>query len=262
MSDFIEYAGSKLCYYKYGAGQKALLLFHGFGQDHTAFDTWCEVLKEDYTIYSFDLFFHGSSVWAGTDPLKKSDWKKMIELFMQKENIIEFELAGFSMGGKFVFATLESFPDQIRKVILVAPDGVKVNFWYKAATFPGLMNVFESLVKKPEPFFSFIKLLEAFGVIDKYLLKFALSQMDTEEKRTKVYSSWIYFRLLEFDMHNIGRLVNDRKTPIKIFVGKLDRVIPPGSMSDLVKLAKHSHREVLDVGHSDLVNKTIPYLKT
>lgn len=38
MKELIEYNGSKLYYYKYGAGQKVILLFHGFGQDHTAFN--------------------------------------------------------------------------------------------------------------------------------------------------------------------------------------------------------------------------------
>src|SRR5258708_7224352 len=147
MSDFIEYHGSKLFYYKYGVGQKAILLFHGFGQDHTAFNSWIEVLKGDYMVYSFDLFFHGDSVWTSSDPVEKADWKEIIELFLRKEKIVEFELSDCSMGGKFVLSPLESFPDRIKKIALIAPDGIKVNFWYRLATYPFLMRaLFESFV--------------------------------------------------------------------------------------------------------------------
>ncbi|GHN03046.1 hypothetical protein WSM22_45350 [Cytophagales bacterium WSM2-2] len=261
MSDFIEYAGSKLHFSRYGTGMKSMLLFHGFGQNRKAFDPWIEALQADYTIYSFDLFFHGESVWASSHKVEKTDWKKIIYLFLEKEKITEFELAGYSMGGKFVFATIEACPEKVKGVTLIAPDGVKENFWYLLATFPGLQYVFESLIKNPGPFFSFITFLEMMGFIDKFLYRFAKSQMDTEEKRRRVYSSWVYFRPLTFDMGHIADIIKKYKTPLKIFVGKFDRVIPPHTMEDLKITVKHCEFILVESGHSELVEKAIQYIK-
>jgi len=67
----IQAEGATLVYRKSGSAKKTLLLFHGFGQDHTAFDA-IDTLNELYTCYSFDLFFHGQSTWANDDnPISK-----------------------------------------------------------------------------------------------------------------------------------------------------------------------------------------------
>ncbi|MBI1767476.1 MAG: alpha/beta hydrolase [Bacteroidetes bacterium] len=256
----IDYGESKLFYYKYGVGQKAILLFHGFGQDHTAFSSWIEVLKNDYTVYSFDLFFHGESVWVSPNALAKEDWKNIIELFLQKEKINHFELAGFSMGGKFVLSTLESFPDRIKKIALVAPDGIKVNFWYRLATYPFLMRaLFESFVSKPKVFFTLARILESLGLINKYLLRFVMVQMDTEEKRKRVYCTWIIFSCLKFDMKLVAKLLNEKVIPLKIFVGKFDKVIPEKDMQRLLKYVPLGKLEILETGHNNLIDKAIEF---
>jgi pimeloyl-ACP methyl ester carboxylesterase len=253
MNLFIEYQNSKLFYYKYGVGQKAILLFHGFGQDYTAFESWIEELKNDFTIYSFDLFLHGQSTWAER-PLEKEDWKNVMELFFQKEKINQFELAGFSMGGKFAFATLEAFPERIKRMVLIAPDGIKVNFWYRLATYPVAMRaLFESFISKPNFFFSLARFLQSVRIIDKYLLRFVMLQMDTEEKRKRVYSTWIYFRHLKFEMRAIAELINQKNIALKIIVGRFDKVIPIKDMNRLLKHVPNGKLEILETGHNQLI---------
>src|SRR5690242_7478922 len=81
-------------YTKSGDGEKALLTFHGYGQDNTVFNNY-----RGYTFYHIDLFFHGKSVWdKGEESLEKDEWKKLIEDILIKENIHSFSLLGFSMG--------------------------------------------------------------------------------------------------------------------------------------------------------------------
>ena len=260
MKDLIEYKASKLFYYKYGVGQKAILLFHGYGQDHTAFESWIDLLKNDFTIYAFDLFLHGQSTWAER-ALEKEDWKNVITLFLQKEKINEFELAGFSMGGKFAFATLEAFPERTKRMLLVAPDGVKVNFWYRLATYPVAMRaLFESFISKPDFFFSIAKFLQSVGIIDKYLLRFVMFQMDTEEKRKRVYSTWIYFRHLKFEMGSIANILIDKHIPLKIIVGKYDKVIPVKDMHILLKQVPHGQLQILETGHNQLIPAAKDYI--
>jgi pimeloyl-ACP methyl ester carboxylesterase len=182
------------------------------------------------------------------------DWKNVIELFLQKEKLIEFELAGFSMGGKFAFATLELFPERVKRMILVAPDGIKVNFWYRFATYPIAMRaMFESFVSNPKTFFALAKFLQSVRIIDKYLLRFVMLQMDTEEKRKRVYSSWIYFRHLKFKMRFIGEILTKKKIPLKIIVGRYDKVIPAKDIHRLLKHVPHGLLQIVEAGHNQLI---------
>lgn len=261
MNDFIEYKNSKLFYRRQGAGPKTILIFHGFGQDHSVFDSWTDKLSDDYTMISFDLFFHGDSVWSEPNPVAKEDWKKIIELLFQKEKINDIELAGFSMGGKFAFATLEMLAERVKRIILIAPDGIKVNFWYRLATYPVAMRMlFESLVSKPRLFFSLAKSLEAIGFINKYLFRFVTLQMNTQEKRQQVYSTWIQFRQLKFDMRSVASLINDRKIALQIIVGKYDKVIPAKDMNRLLKYVPKGKLEIIETGHNNLIDKAVDFI--
>jgi pimeloyl-ACP methyl ester carboxylesterase len=261
-TNLIHFFNSKLFFAKIGAGQKVLLLFHGFGQDHRAFQSWMEVLKDEYTCYSFDLFFHGQSTWASREALEKKDWKEIITQFLQKENITEFEIAGFSMGGKFAMATLEAFPDQIKKMTLLAPDGIKTSFWYSLATYPiAIRALFKSMILHPNRLHRITKALRSLRLVDKGLLRFAESQMDTEEKRNRVYFSWVYFRHLKFNLNKIASLLNEQQIPLALIVGQHDKVTPAQNMEAFIKKIKLKKFEVVGAGHNDLIGKAIKSIR-
>ncbi len=233
------------------------MLFHGFGQDNNAFQSWAEILKDKYTLYSFDLFFHGQSTWASREAVEKNDWKEIIDQFLQKENIAEFEVVGFSMGGKFAIATLEAFPDQIKKMTLLAPDGIKTSFWYSLATYPiAIRALFKSMILHPNRLYRITKALRSLGLVDKGLLRFAESQMDTEEKRRRVYFSWVYFRHLKSDLDLIASLLNDKQIPFTLIVGQHDKVIQAKNMEGFVQKIKSKRFEVIEAGHNDLIGKS------
>jgi pimeloyl-ACP methyl ester carboxylesterase len=257
----IRFKGANLFYSKSGTGKKSLLLFHGFGQDHRAFDCWIEKLQNEYTLYSFDLFFHGQSSWMSQEALEKIDWNKIIDLFLQQEKISEFEIAGFSMGGKFSLATLEAFPEKVKKMILLAPDGIKTSFWYSLATYPIAMRaVFKSMILHPNRLYRLTKIFRSFGLVDRGLLRFAESQMDTEEKRNRVYFSWVYFRKLKFDLSKIASLLNELRIPLTLMVGKHDKVIQAKNMEVFLGKVNSKQFEVVEAGHNDLIRKAIEYL--
>jgi pimeloyl-ACP methyl ester carboxylesterase len=258
----IRFKGANLFYSKSGTGKKSLLLFHGFGQDHRAFDCWIEKLQNEYTLYSFDLFFHGQSSWMSKEELEKIDWNKIIHLFLQQEKISEFEIAGFSMGGKFSLATLEAFPDKIKKIILLAPDGIKTSFWYSLATYPiAIRAIFKSMILHPNRLYHLTKMLHSFGLVDKGLLRFVESQMGSEEKRRRVYFSWVYFRKLKFNLSKIASLLNEQLIPLTLIVGKHDKVIQPKNMEAFLGKVNSKQFTVLEAGHNDLIGKAIPFIQ-
>ncbi len=169
-------------------------------------------------------------------------------------------MAAFSLGGKFALATIEAFPGRISAVYLIAPDGIKTNFWYSIATYPiVLRRFFKSMITNPQRFLSIAKFLNSAGLVDTGLLRFAEYQMNTEEKRSRVYRSWTVFRHLNFDNDRIAGIVNKYNINFTLITGKYDKVITPQNMNRLLKKISHYRHEILESGHTGLINQSLPF---
>ncbi|GAB3821759.1 alpha/beta fold hydrolase [Pontibacter rugosus] len=246
---------SKLHYRVIGHGARVLLAFHGYGQSSTYYLPMEQALGSDYTIYAFDLFFHGRSQLAKQNmPLTKQFLVEFIEHFLEKQQIEKFSLMGFSMGGKFALTLVEHMPQRIDQLFLIAPDGIKTSFWYNIATYPGwLQQLFKRTVLKPEPFFKLLQVLNKYNLIHKSMIRFAHFQMDSTEKRLRVYHSWIGFRDLNFDIRKIVALLNKYKVPVSMFLGEFDEIISPRRVAVFVDALDQGELVMLKTGHSHLL---------
>lgn len=253
-----HYGNTILGYQKAGKGSESILLFHGFGQDNTIFNSLINELGDRFTLYSFDLFFHGQSKWLLDEtPLSKIFWKELLGQFLIKNNIEKFSLIGFSLGGKFALACLEGYAARINSIILIAPDGIKTNFWYSLATYPlALRSLFKSMIIKPGRFLSFVKLARLLKLTDAGIIRFAKSQMDTEEKRKRVYYSWIVFRMLKFDMNDLAAIINTHKIQLTVIIGKFDKIITVKNVNRLLLLTRNHDLKVLEAGHNNLIEES------
>jgi pimeloyl-ACP methyl ester carboxylesterase len=258
---FVHHKNSTLHYAVAGNGQKNMLIFHGFGQDMNVFEYLSSHLARHYTFYVFDLYFHGKSIWGkGEQTLEKSEWRDTVNLFLEENSLQDFSLAGFSLGGKFVLATFEAFPERTREIFLIAPDGIKTSFWYSMATYPAMLrNFFKSMIMNPEHFLSIARLLNTTGLVDKGLIRFAEYQMNSEEKRRRVYYSWVVFRHLTFNLDVLARMMNENRVKLTMIVGKYDKVITPSNMSGLLTRVTDHKLEILESGHTGLINQSIPF---
>ncbi|MEJ8756298.1 alpha/beta hydrolase [Pontibacter sp. H259] len=247
---------SRLHYRKIGSGSKVMLAFHGYGQSSLYYHPMEQALGEAYTIYAFDLFFHGGSRLHKDDmPLTKGFLQDMIGKLLVKYNIARFSVMGFSMGGKFALALIEQMPDRIEELYLIAPDGIKTNFWYNIATYPGWMQqLFKRTVIKPGLFFKFLQVLNKYNLAHKSLIRFAHYQMDSTAKRLRVYRSWIGFRELNFDIRQIVRLLNKYKIPVTMFLGEYDEIISQRRVSVFMDALDKGELVVLKTGHSNLLH--------
>ncbi len=258
---FVTYRGSRLHYSKTGTGTKHLLIFHGFGQDRSVFDYLTRSLARHYTFYLFDLYFHGRSVWAHDEQtLSKREWTSTLSNFLTENNINRFSIGGFSLGGKFALTAVENFSDRIDDVILIAPDGIKTNFWYSLATYPLLLRkFFKSMILHPERFMKIAESLNRSGLVDKGLIRFAEYQMNSEEKRNRVYYSWVVFRHLTPDLQKVADAINTHSIRFTLIAGRYDKVIEPKNMDRFLRRLKKFRFEIVESGHTGLINQSIPY---
>lgn len=262
MLQTLVYNESILAYQKKGQGKNVLLLFHGFGQHKQIFDELSSELESCYTLYSFDLFFHGASSWNhGEQALEKETWRAILQQFLGENKIGKFSLLGFSLGGKFVLATLELFPEKIERIFLLAPDGIKTNIWYSLATYPLLLRqFFKGMILRPNRLNQIATFLQYFHLADKGLIRFAQSQMDTQTKRERVYYSWVVFRHLNFDSQRIAQVINNHSIKLTLLAGRYDKIITPENMNRLLHFVKDYQLEILETGHNGVIPESIPII--
>jgi pimeloyl-ACP methyl ester carboxylesterase len=219
---------SEFHFLRFGSGTQVLLAFHGFGLDKESFLSLEEKLGSDYTIYSFDLFFHGQSYWANKDtPLEKEDLVRMISSFLAYFEVQHFSLITYSLGGKFGLCIAEAFASKLDRLIMVASDGFVISLWYRFATgYTLARQVLKFLVFSPKLYFGFTSLLNKLRIIPHATIRFAELNMSTRSLRRKVYLSWVVFRKLHVDTNMLCESLNRHDITVEFYFGDKDFLIP------------------------------------
>lgn len=258
----IKFGLNNLNYRLSGSGKNIVLAFHGFGQNASVYDSFEKRIGSIYTILSFDIFYHGGSEWKERNkPITKTDWEKIISIVLNTHGISTFAVMGYSMGGKFAMATLEAFPERVNQFMLIAPDGIKTSFWYSLATYPtAFRKFFRAMITQPHYFQHLLNFSQNLGLVDKSLMKFANSQMNTRAKRRRVYLAWVMFRHLKFDLNEIAHFLNHYNIPTYMFTGQYDKIITSENMMNLLKHINHYENIILQAGHNSLIADTANHL--
>ncbi|MGD9329190.1 MAG: alpha/beta hydrolase [Cyclobacteriaceae bacterium] len=252
-----------LKYIKIGKGNKTALAFHGFGQDNSYYKPFESTFGDKYTIYCFNLPFHGDDNTPKSEiPAAKDTIKDFFGKFLDGNNISGFSNIGFSIGAKISLMLVELFPEKIEELILIAPDGFRTNVWYKVGTGSKLTrSLFKYFVNHPGYLFRFSDSLASLGLVHPGVLRFAKSQMNTTEKRERVYYTWMFFRKLGIKKSRIINLLIVHKIPVFVFLGKEDKIIREKHFSFLKDKRIDLRITMLDAGHNDLIKDTALYLE-
>lgn len=260
-SYIIPLQGNSLHYVKMGHGKKVLLAFHGFGQNHTYFLKLAQVLKEEYTLYAFDIFFHGRSTWKNCEQtLSVDEWKKYIDVFLSRHQMTEFSIIGYSIGAKLALVTVSITPEKVNQLILIAPDGIKINIWYSLTTqVHWIRKIFRSTVTKPQLFFFLVQTLQKLQVLENGIAKFAKSQMNSRKKRYRVYCTWVHMSKLIPNTKQIADLINQHAIEVEVFLGSYDRIIRKKNIKGLLKRLKNYQLTILEKGHNTLIDDVADY---
>jgi pimeloyl-ACP methyl ester carboxylesterase len=227
----IVFRSSLIHFIHAGSGSKVVICFHGYGEAGQVFEFLPRYLQPElYTIIAIDLPFHGQTEWKEGLNFTQADLLEIIrqimhQLIPQTSNS-KFILAGFSLGGRAALSLYQEIPGEVEKMILLAPDGLKVNSWYWIATQTSLGNKFFGFtMKHPAWFFWFIKLLNKIRLVNTSIFKFVNYYVDDEEARKLLYQRWTTLRKLKPDLDHIKSLIHKNNMPVRLIYGKHDRII-------------------------------------
>jgi pimeloyl-ACP methyl ester carboxylesterase len=260
---FFKYNQVSLHYSIYGEGSIPIFFFHGFGLTGLIFEELEKVLPTEYIVYNFDLPHHGKTQWKeGEEPITHEFWKELIEAFCKENRIQAFSLLGYSIGARLVWSTALSFPDRVKEIIVMAPDGIKNSLWYSMATGSSFSRmIFKKMLLK-NYIQNFLKIGQFFHLAPKITVRFAESQLVTAEQRSRVYYTWVIFRKLIVVPEILGARINQHHIPLTIYLGAQDRIITFTTIESLTNKLKQKNVITLQAGHSNLISKVVEYLKS
>ena len=260
--EFVRHAAGKLAYRRFGSGSEVWIFFHGFGQCHQDMISFDKLRTSKQSYLFVDLIYHGQSSWNTSEKaLKKEEWKTILLSLLQQESIDTFHLVGYSMGGKFALLSYELLPKRIISLSLLAPDGIKTGLWYSMSNYPsGIHPLFKQVVFRPKRFFTLVDGLKTAGLLQKSLVKFVKTQLETRSKRAQAYLVWKVLGGLHLQLGTIIRQLRQHPIPVTLVLGEFDRMVSPKNLERFTAKVPQLRLLQLPVGHGQLIEATISYL--
>jgi pimeloyl-ACP methyl ester carboxylesterase len=254
-SFFIEYQGSRFHAIKYGMGVELIVCFHGYGEQGGTFSIFEEIFGKKYTLIAIDMPFHGKTEWRGSLLFEVKGLIEIINKLVGSEEA-QFSLMGYSMGGRIAFRLLEAFPNRVKQLVLVAPDGLHKNPWQRFSTQTWLGNrLFKFTMEHPAWLFKLMKLAFVLRILNPSIEKFIHYYLDDEAQRLKLYKRWTTMRRFRPSIPRLQKILSELHIPMHIFFGKYDRVIVAKRGYVFAKDIPSIQIEEIEAGHQILHQK-------
>ena len=248
--EYVAVGNEKLHYLKWGSGKRLLLAFHGYGNEAGIFSPFAKHLGNEFTILSFDLPYHGKSMWTKNTPLTKNDLALLVDSLKQKFQVEKVSLMGYSMGGRVCLTIVQMIPASVDKVLLIATDGLSIDYFYYFLTRTYLgRKIFRNELEKPTRFFNVIEWLKKKKMIDAHKYKFVMSYMKPDDSRRFLMQVWPGMSKLMPLPVKVKRIIKQHHIPISIFMGQHDRIMPPALAQKFKAGLDTVQLFILDKGH-------------
>lgn len=261
----LPYKSSTISYYQFGTGPTPVLCFHGYGEDGTGYAFLEKTLGREFTFYALDLPLHGKTDWNEGLLFTPNDLKEITNLLLQKQGSTDIlpVLLGFSLGSRVALQLYQLQPSTTAKLVLLAPDGLKLNRWYWLATQTWIGNrLFRFTMLYPGAFFGLLKILKRLRLVNTSIFKFVNYYIADKNIRDLLYKRWTTLRKIKPDLQKIKESIVQYKTPVKLVYGKYDRIILPARGEKFKRgIETYCHITVIEAGHQLLHEKYAEEIK-
>lgn len=252
----LSYKGSSISFYRYGQGAEHVICFHGYGEDGQGFSFLEELAGDRFSFYAIELPWHGRTDWNEVRPITAEDLRQIVEMILHS-GVESFSLMGFSLGGRASLSLYADMDNRVKRMVLLAPDGLKVNAWYWLATQTRMGNAFfRYTMRNPHWFFRFLKLMNRAGFVNASVFKFASHYIGNSEVRQQLYDRWTGLRKLKPQLSVIKKQIRKNDTPVRLLYGRFDRIILASRGEKFMKgIESQCSITLLQAGHQVLDKK-------
>lgn len=227
-SAYYSFGHSRVHYSYWGTGDRLLLCFHGYGESAASFGFLEEALGGQFTLLAIDLPFHGNTQWKEGFYLDPRDLMSMIQAIVSGLPCgpADWWVLGYSMGGRVALQLLELAPEKVRRLVLLATDGLQMNPWYWLTTQTGPGNrLFRWTMKRPAWLFFLLRAGHVLRLVNPSIYKFTAHYVDDERVRANLYARWTTMRGFRPRRGEIGALIRRYRIPMELLYGSYDRII-------------------------------------
>ena len=116
--------GERLAYREAGQGDKVIVLIHGNMSSSVHYQPLMELLEKDYKVYAPDMVGFGDSSY-NRKLESLHDFSRDITEFIEKLDLKEINIMGWSTGGGVVLEVAADIPERIKKVFLQSSVGIQ-----------------------------------------------------------------------------------------------------------------------------------------
>lgn len=260
MELFIPYRQSRIFCRKTGTGPELVFCFHGYGECCDTFNALATSLEHTHTVYAFDLPLHGKTEWNEGATCTPAMWQEVLQLCNPEGRPVI--LLGYSIGGRIALAMYQRYPESCKKLVLIAPDGLHVNFWYWFSTQTRIGNrVFKHTVEHPGWIFALVGIAYKTRLVNKAMYKIAHHYIDDTAQRKHLYARWTVLRRFTPRLKTIQATIQARDTALRMLFGKYDNVIPSGNgYRFAAPIPAQAQTVVTEAGHQLLKDKHVPLI--
>ena len=256
----LTYKASSINYLRFGTGARPAFCFHGYGEEASSFSFLDKYAGDEFTFFAIELPFHGDTEWREGYNCTTSDLQSIVDDILQANNpqpqtpSPQLLLIGFSLGGRMVLSLYEKISSRVERLVLLAPDGLKVNFWYWLSTQTWMGNrLFLLTMKHPEWFFGFLKMLNKLKLVNASIFKFVNYYIGDKEVRQLLYARWTTLRKIKPNISHIKHMIRSNKTIVRLVYGMHDRIILSSVGEKFRKgIEEHCTISVIRSGHQVL----------
>ncbi|MCH2083671.1 MAG: alpha/beta hydrolase [Saprospiraceae bacterium] len=242
-------------YYRWGSGETLLVALHGFARNALLFEKLGPEVAKQYTMIALDLPFHGQTQW--TDLYKPEDIQYFITEVLKNEQHSQFELIGFSLGGRIALKLLPQMAKQIQKLHLIAPDGLNTSFAWLVNSMPtNAKKRLAKLVDPPKSILQLARSLHRANLLDRWTIRYLERQLGSTENRYRLFQTWIALKHFSLQLSTVKKDLSAFAKPIALYWGKNDQVVPFGKIIDQLSVLSNVEIYLLDGGH-EIVNQEI-----
>ncbi len=271
MAKLFHHKGFTLEYKQFGTGKSLVLAFHGFNRPLEDMQIFESILEKDQSIISVHLFDHGASTWPEQFNIEEGislfTFQELLIAFLSELKTDSFSLIGYSLGGKICLSILEMNAFNIERTLLIAPDGLYTNPFYRLLIGTRMgRSLFRSVAKNPRKVLGITDRLKSLRLIDAKLHRFVhvhLGEGNRFEDRMRIYNSWLAFQHFRPNLRRILELVEKERVDLKIIMGKQDSVIKAKHGKRILKLGLNKGcLHYLNQGHQLINHTTIEYINS
>ncbi|MDQ2751949.1 MAG: alpha/beta hydrolase [Bacteroidota bacterium] len=257
----LGYKNSSIGYECFGSGSDYIFAFHGYAQAAYRWEIITPYLNKKFTLVAFDLPYHGNTTWSENDTFTPQELLDIIKQILPI-SAQQFYLLGYSMGGRIALCLLQLAPQMIKGVVLLAPDGLHRNKWYRFATQTGVgRSLFYNTMKKPKLLIRLAKGLQKRGVINEGQLTMAQYYLNDETTRMQLYHRWMITRYFQPNLFLLKQKLIKYGVPVEMVFARHDKIIIAHHGVNFIKgLEKQAHLHILETGHSFLFSPQAPFI--